>query len=233
MATPKKASSLLLKPSGVLNWALQNLPRLDDTRRELLRFALNPPRVSLGPINRICAQLAEKKVDLAKALENTAHYRGYLKMAAEEVLPPFAEYLENFQIETTDAFQEERFPFPIGELPNGETSYLRIEPTFYALEGEKVIPTFLLAWTKVPFTTYQKELISSIIYRAVMTRQGFIGSDGRVLTFQRDKWSKARIRGGWNISQYASLTDEDLQKQFDRYTRAVREVVDILDARPE
>lgn len=198
-----------------------------------MRLALRPPRNSLRPINRICAQLAVREIDLAEALKKCENYDGYLKMASGEVIPPFANYLETSQIETTVEFVNERYPFPIGELPNGETNFLRIEPTYFALEGEQVIPTFLLGWAKIPFSTYQKQLISSIIYRAVLTRQDFIGSDGHVLTFQRDKWSNSRVKGGWRISQYATLSDDELQSQFDRYNRAVREVVDMLDAKDE
>lgn len=234
MAKVKTDKLSILKPASVLNWALQNSLRLDETRKKILRLARNPPQRSLATVNRLCRELAYKRLSFEDVLTKCDAYSGYVKMAASEVIPPFYNYLLENQIETTDEFDGERFPLAIGKLPNGETNFIKVDPTYFSLEGDRVTPVFVLGWTKIPFSPYQKQLISSIIYRAILTRQDFIGSDAIILTFPRDTWArKSRRRGGWRASQYAHLSDDALQAQFDRYGQALQDVLEFLEAEDE
>lgn len=219
---------------GLLNWARHNFQRSDDTRKSLREIAENPPRRSIGPVHRLCKEIAYRRMTYEEALAKAASYKSYLKMAASEVLPAFNTYFISNQIETVPELEIERFKFPIGKADDGKTRAVPIEPTYIAIKGEALIPTFLLGWTKIPYNLHQKRLISTMILQAVLTRQDFIGSDAQVLTFPRtNKWSKAREARGWMVSQYADMTDAELQEQFDRYNKAVRDVIAELEARGE
>jgi hypothetical protein len=225
---PKKPT--ITKISSVLNWTLQNFPRLDQTADALLKLEKNPPKKSLRPINKICAQIANREIDLEEANRLTDHYTDYLRMAADQIIPEFYKYAVENQVSATRAFDSERFIFQIGKLPDGSSNYIILEPTYYAIEGDFVVPTFVLGWTKIPFDTYKKKLSSSIINRALLSRQDFIGSDARIVTFPRHKWSKTKREiGGWMVSRYANMDESELQTSLDRYNKALRIVLELLN----
>lgn len=220
----------VMRTAGVLNWARQNYPRYDRTRLEVLKMADNPPRRSLRTIDRHCRDLANRSATYEEIQERCGSYTGYLRMAADEVIPAFHDYFTANQIETLPELCDERFLFPIGKDENGKTRTIPVSPTFYAIRGETLLPTFVLAWATVPYTLYQMRLISSIIFNAILTRQGYIGGDAMVLTFPRDKW-KTRRPASWLVSRYADMDVDALQTQFDRYNRAVSDVVAELKGR--
>jgi hypothetical protein len=220
------------KVAGLLNWARQNFRRFDDTRKSVLEIADNPPRRSIGPIHRLCRDIAYRRVTYEEACEKASPYSGYLRMAADEVLPAFNNYFMSNQIETVPELDGQRFKFPIGKTESGKTRSVPIEPTYVAIRGDTLIPTFLLGWTKVPYDHHQKRLISTMISQAVLTQQDYLGCDAHVLTFPRtNKWSNGREPRGWMVSQYADMTDLELQEQFDRYNRAVSDVIKELESR--
>lgn len=226
--TPKKPN--ILKISSVLNWALQNFQRLDETTDALLEFENNPPQKSLRPINNICTQIANREIDLDEAERLTSHYDGYLRMASDQIIPIFYRYIIDNQVIATRAFDEENFSFQIGKLPDGKSNFVRLEPTYYSIEGDFVVPVFVLGWTKVKFDLYKKRLSSSIISRALLSLQDFVQSDARIVTFERHKWSnQQRVQGGWLVSQYADMSDDELQSSLDRYSKALEIVLELLD----
>lgn len=215
--------------SNVLNWARQNFQRLDDTVDALIRLERNPPKRSLRPILQICAEIANREIGLEEALERVAGYDSYLRMAADQILPEFHQYAQERQIIATREFDVEKYSFQLGKFPDGSSNYTRIEPTYFSIEGDKVVPTFVIGWTKVPFDNYKKRLSSSLIARALLSHQDFINSDARILTFARSKWSATqRERGGWRVSQYSDMTDEELQACLDRYDKALAQVLNLL-----
>lgn len=221
-------------PLGLFNWARLNFRRLDDTRKHILRLADSPPRNSIAPVHKLCRQIAYRQITYDEALEKTRHYKSYPKMVADQVLPVFHDYFISNQIETLIELDGEIFKFPIGKNDINRTKSVPISPTFISIRGDKIIPTFILGWTKIPYNHHQKRLISTIIRRAILTRQDFIGGDAQILTFPRSKWSSGlREVGGWMVSQYDDMTDDEMQEQFDRYNKAVRLVVAELQSRED
>ena len=221
----------VLKTAGVFNWARQNFQRFDDTLRQVWNIAEDPPRISLGPINKICTKLANREITFEDAMKQCEGYKGHLRMAADEILPVFYNYLIENQIDTVSGFAEERYPYPFGRDEGGKVRTIPVQPTFIALQGERAIPTFVLGWTKPDFSYHQIRLISTIIADAVLTQQDFIGSDAMIITLPRSKWGKHREIRRWMVSSYANMSREELQTQFDRYNRAVRQVVEELKGR--
>lgn len=232
MDEKSKKIQRIKKVFELLNWARHNFRRTDDTRNSLREIADNPPRRSIAPVHRLCREIAYRRLTYDEAIEKASAYKGYLKMAANEVLPAFNSYFTSNQIETVPELELERFKFPIGKAEDGKTRAVPIEPTYIAIRGDKLIPTFLLGWTKIPYNHHQKRLISTMILQAVLTRQDFIGGDAQVLAFPRtNKWSKAREPRCWMVSEYANMSEAELQEQFDRYNKAVRDVIAELEAR--
>lgn len=220
----------VLRTAGVFNWARQNLPRFDETLQQVWNIAESPPRMSLGPINRLCTELANRTITLEEAFEKCEGYEGYLRMSADEILPVFSKYLQDNQIETITGY-DDAYPYPFGKDEEGKTRTIPVKPNFITLQNETPIPTFILGWTKASFSFHQMRLISTIISEAILTQQDFIGSDAMVITLPRSKWGKNREIRRWWVSAYANMTREELLAQFDRYNRAVQQVVDELRGR--
>lgn len=220
------------KMASLLNWARQNFRRFDDTRKSIIEIADRPPQRSIGPVHKLCKELAYRRMTYDEVCAKTSSYSGYLRMAADEVLPAFNDYFISNQIETVSDLESQRFKFPIGKTDDGKTRSVPIQPTYMGIRGDFPLPTFVLGWTKIPYNLHQKRLISTMIFRAILTQQDFLGSDAQVLTFPRtNKWSKAREPRGWMVSEFANMTDAELQEQFDRYNKAVRDVIKELEAR--
>lgn len=234
MDSIKQKIQRINNPVGLFNWARLNFKRLDDTRKSILKLADNPPRRSIAPIHRMCRDIAYRRISFEEAIEKASNYKNYPKMVADQVIPAFYNYFLSNQIETLPDLDGEIFKFPIGKNEDGKTRFIPISPTFIAIRGEKIIPTFILGWTSIPYNHYQKRLISTIIRRAILTRQDFISGDAQVLTFPRAKWSSnQRELGGWMVSQYDDMSDVELQEQFDRYNKAVQQVLAELQSRED
>lgn len=224
-----KAIKRIVRPSHVVNWARNNVRRLDDTRRLLLRFALNPPHHSLGPVYAICRRIACLHIDLDQALkeaENIKH--SVTQKSAREIIPIFHQYVTSNGLDGLDGFDDTFIPYPIGRDPDGTTITIPVRSTFTTVEGGKLKPYFLIGWTKLAYDEYQKQLLSTIICRSVLTQQDYLKSDAQIVCIPRGKWSKARSIREWSARSYGTLSDADLQDQFDRYTIAVAEIISEL-----
>lgn len=221
-----KAIRRIVRPSHVVNWARNNLRRLDDTRRTLLRFALNPPHHSLGPVYGICRRIACANISLEQALkEADAIPRSVTRNSAKEIIPLFYQYATSHSLDGLEGFEEGAVLYPIGRDPNGIAITIPVRPTFTVVEGGRLKPYFVIGWTKLAYDEYQQTLLSTIICRALLTQQDYLNSDARIVCTPRGKWSKARIIREWSAREYGTLSDEDLVEQFDRYTTAVAEVI--------
>ncbi len=218
-------------PSQLMNWTRQNFERFDETRSAILRIADNPPKNSLAPIHRLCSKLANRGISYDEAIASTDNYSGYLRMSADEILPAFYDFLVTNQIETVPDLMEDKFFHPIGRRSDYKVKSIRIAPTYVAVRGEMLTPTFVVGWTKFALNPYQLRLVSTLIREAVLTRQPYIGSDAEILSLRRQKYLPCRKVERWRVSQFADLTNDQLQEQFDRYDLAVREVVEELKSR--
>lgn len=223
--TEKRIQSLLKLP-GLVNWVRHNKKRLDDTVFQLREFTANPPRHSLQPVQRICAELAYGLLDQDKALERAAVIGApRARTAGQEVVPAFCRYLERSGIVGIREFDAFRAMYIIGKKPNGEPLLVPVKPTFIGIKDEKLVPVFVIAWVDFKLDEFQKILMSSIICDALLTQQDFLDSDAEIVAFPRIKHSKVRDQRGWRAKQYDLLSNDDLAEQFDRYSRALRTVI--------
>lgn len=221
----KKIARLLSIP-GVLNWARQNFPRSDETEKAIQKFADAGISVSLNPVYALCEKMALREMTYEQAYAKAENYKSFHRMAATEILPLFQDFIAKNQFEALSDFKGFRTPFPIGRRPDGKTSSIPVRPTFVTIRQAKLHPVFVLGWADSPLREHQRRLISSVIRRALLTQQDFLGSDAEVVTFSRFKGQKVRYQGGWLISQYPDLSDQELQSQIERYNLALMRVID-------
>lgn len=216
----------LRRPPSVVNWASHNYRRLDETRRGLMQFALSPPRHSLGEVYSICEAIVVDRIgpdQARKCIERIKHPA--TKRAASEVIPAFIGYVNDAGLEGISAFKGFRTPYPIGRAPDGSTMTVQVVPTFTVLGDAGLKPIFMVAWSSRSLTEYQKRLLSTIIKNAILTQQDFLGSDAEVICTPKFKSTESRIVKSWSVRNYATLSENDLAEQFDRYGTALAEVI--------
>lgn len=228
MEPVEKKIQRLLRIPGVLNWARQNFPRTDDTRKALQKLADAEINVSLAPVYALCAKVAYRDLSYEDAYNKALTYKRFHRESATEILPLFQEYLAQNQVEAVLDFRRLRAPFPIGRTSEGKTSAIPVKPNFVRIREGKLHPVFLLGWVDSPLKTHQIRLISAIVRRALLTQEDFRGCDAEIVTFPRYKGYKERYRGGWLISQYQDLSDEELAGQIKRYNDALNIVIQDL-----
>lgn len=221
----------VLRTPSVFNWARQNHPRLDDTTREILNLATNPPHHNLVPIGRLCHQLANRHKTFQEVWDATENYQDFLRMAADEVLPTFDHYLTQRQIEVVPDFVTTPYQYPFARKDDGTVRSIPMQPTFVAIEGDKLIPYFSVYWARPNFKYFQVQLICSIIKDAVLTREDYRHSDAKVMLIRRcGKWGNDRSVETWSVSSYATLSRPEIEKQFGTYNQAIEDVIARLSA---
>jgi hypothetical protein len=231
MDDPESAIKRLLSLPSVINWARHNKRRLDETRRRLLSFAQRPPRHSLQPVGRLCAKIAARDLSLSQAMAAAGEITSPLaRLAAREIIPAFTHEAEKRQFEAVRELIGFELPYPIGKAPNGKLLLVPIRPSFVLIENELLKPVFFIGWATLNLDDFQKQLISSIIARSILTHQYFLSSDAEVLCLPRIRGTKERYPRSWSVNAYNLLSDAQLSEQFDRYSTALQQVVRTLRA---
>lgn len=226
MRTKEQILRQLSRPPSVANWVRHNYRRLDDTTRGLLRFALSPPRHSLGEVYSVCEAIVVDRISLPMALKCVEGIKHPLtRKAGEQIIPEFFEYARSNGLDGLGTFKGFRSPYPIGRGPDGATLSVPVVPTFTIIIGDKPTPVFLIGWSKLALNGYQKSLLSTIIKNAILTQQDFMSSDALVLCTPKYKSTELRQVQSWSVREYATLSEEQLLEQFDRYGSAL---VDVL-----
>lgn len=229
METLEQKLARLLRTPPVFNWVQHIFGRSDDTKKSLQRLARRPVGRSLRSTYRLCSELAYREIDIDEARKQIDNrLTGYSQTAAREIIPAFHHTITERQFETVPDYKGDAFPYPIGRAPDGSTLIIPVQPTFVAFERGRLLPVFVLGWRSVNFNMLRLRLISAIIHRSVLTWQEFQGGDALILTFTSDRWSNKRIAKSWYSSFYADMNDDELQLHFDKYSKALEEVVDEL-----
>lgn len=108
-----------------------------------------------------------------------------------------------------------------------------VAPTFVGLRRDRLTPVFLIPWAHLGFDDFQKVLMSSIISDALLSHQDFVDGDVEILSFPRFEGAAERFEVSWMVRSYATMDRDDLNRQFVTYGRALRQVIDELDASPD
>jgi hypothetical protein len=174
----------------------------------------------------ICADIALRKLTPSEASDRVEEIENPLtRIAGREIVPVFYGHASHLAFEAVPDFQGFTLPYPIGRGPDGRALLIPIRPAFVLLENERLKPVFLVGWGTLYLSDYQKQLISTIIARSLLTQQDFLASDAEVLCLPRIKRTKVRDIRSWSVRSYALLSDAQLTDQFDRYGTALTQVV--------
>lgn len=220
----------ILKTPGIFNWARLVRPREDDTQFQIENIANGNVQNSLRSAYRLCRMLALRDETFENLIARALTYKeGFSRDSSIELLEELNFYLTENQIEVVDEFRSRKFRFALGEGPRSRMLTIPTDPDFVAIRGRSLEPNFLLGWADDPLKLHQYELISAVIRISVLSRQDFVGSDARVLTFRRDKWTGKRICDSWLVSQYNGMTQPRLQIAVNRYHTALVKAVNKIE----
>lgn len=230
-ASQTKIARVLRLPS-LVNWARQNYRRLDDTRRRIQQLADFPPKHSLGQVYDICSAIAYRELSPSKIDDRIEEIENpFARISAREIIPAFLETAGKREFDGIKELHGKSLPIPIGRGPDSKPLLIPIRPTFVLADQTRLKPVFLIGWASLTLTDYQKQLISTIIERSYLTQQDFLGSDAEILCFPRINKTRRWEARSWLTREIAHLSDDEIAEQFDRYSLALREVVESLRAR--
>ncbi len=230
METSETKIKRLLRTPGIFNFARQNKERFDETLREVRLIVDQPPQRSLKPVADVCTALANRQKTYSEAIDAVSHYTGYLRMAADEVIPALDEYLTRNQYEVAPELAQDSHKYPFARALAGASRAIPISPTFVTIEKGMLVPNYLLCWASVKFNWHQARLICSILNDGILSHQDYLGSDGRIIFLKRGKWEGTRDVETWRIRDYATMSRHEIEAQFERYNRAVTQVLSELQA---
>lgn len=213
------------KPPSLPNWVRLNHRRRDDTTKSIAKFVLSRPRHALSQIYAIISDYVTFRISKESAFQAVSAIGNPLvRKSGREILTALLPWLDENGLEGIRVFHDMSVPFPIGR-----GIVVPVKPTFVFLHNGKLTPVFVIGWASDPFSPYQKQLLSTVISKAVLTLEQFQESDALIICSPRIKGSKTeRYIRSWWASEFPSLNDEQLREQFDRFGNAIDDVVSII-----
>lgn len=224
----------LLRLPTVENFSRNNWQRTDDTHLALKNLDRYPPPFSLGPLKALCADIVAldlSQADIALRIQKMRHPA--VNQAAREIIPEFLRHLRQHEVQYVPEFTGFKINYPVGPNPDGGTLYVPVAPTYTCFLDGALTPVFVIPWSKLSFSDFQKLLMSSIIQDALLTHQDFLDCDALVMAYPRIEDAHERYPVAWNVTSYARLDREQLNHQFLTYSRALKKVLEELDAEEE
>jgi len=229
-----KRRKRLLRLPTVENFSRNNWQRTDETQLALSNLDKNPPPFSLGPVKKLCADVVVSNLELSQIEDRIGKIRHPgANRAAIEIIPEFLRFVRSHEIEGVPEFAEFKVTYPIGPNPDGGTLNVPVAPTFVCFLDGELTPVFLIPWTKLAFSNFQKILMSSLIQDALLTHQDFLGCDALVMAFPLIEDTRQRYPVSWGVTSYALMDREHLNHQFLVYGRALRNILAALDEEPD
>jgi hypothetical protein len=222
------------KLPSLLNWALNNFPRLDDTARKIRAIAENPPRSSVRQTNELCARIAYGELTPSQIAEQIELIgRESSRRSAREVIPAFVDAFGKRGFPALPEMHGTALPLPIGRSADGSLLLIPIRPDIFVESNGRIMPVFFISWTDIRLSDFQRSLLSSIIKLEFLSQQDFIASDCEIWCFPRMKRSTSRDFVYWNVNSSLLMDRVTIQDQFERYTKAVSAVIQFFEQEPE
>lgn len=225
MASVEEIIARVRKPPSLHNWVRLNHRRRDDTTRSIARFVLARPRHALAAIYGLIADYITfgiSKGAVEKGLERISN--PLVRRLGREIIGVVLPWLDKSEIKGIQVFHNLNVPFPIGR-----GILVPVKPTFVFQRGRTLNPVFVIGWASMPFSPFQKQLLATIIHKAILTLEGFEGADAYIVCAPRIKGSKSeRFVRSWKVSEITLLSEDELREQFDRFGNALDDVVPII-----
>ena len=225
MASASEKIAQVRKPPSLPNWVRLNHRRRDETARRITRFVLSKPRHALSQVYSIAADYVTLRISMPDVLTALTKIRNPLvARLGKEILSVLLPWLDKQKIEGLQVFHNANYSYPIGR-----GIVVPVKPTFVFLDDGRLTPVFVIGWSSMPFSDYQKKLLATIIHRAVLTQEGYEDSDAYVICVPRIQGSRSeRWVRPWRVSQVPLLTDEQLAAQFDCFGNALDDAVPVI-----
>lgn len=225
MATVEQRIAQVRRPPSLPNWVRLNHKRRDETAKRIARFVLGKPRYTLTNIYKIIADRVTYGLDdytVEQSIENLSNR--LLIELGREITSVVLPWIDAHQMSGIQVFHDMVAPFPIGR-----GIVVPVKPTFIFLEDGRLTPMFVIGWASIPFSDYQKQLLATVIHNAILTQEGFEGSDAIVLCVPRIKAGRSeRVARSWRVNDRTLLTDYELRAQFDRFGNALDDAVPVI-----
>jgi hypothetical protein len=185
---------------SLLNWALNNFRRFDDTARKIRHIAEFPPPPTAGPTNDLCAQIAYGRLPASKIAEEIEAIRTErARQTAKDVVPVFSRELRAMKATGIPELHGTGLPVPIGRRTDGGLLLMPMVPNYFVEKKSRLVAVFQISWTRVMLNPFQTDLLSSIIQLEFLSQAQFRDSDAEVWCFPRMKHSLARDFTYWNV----------------------------------
>ena len=223
--SPQQRIAEMRRPPSLANWVRLNDRRRDETARRITRFVLAKPRHALSQVYRFIADYATigaSAVAVRKNLDGILN--PLVRRLGHEICSALLPWLDEKNIKGIPAFHSMEAFFPIGRNIS-----VPVRPTFVYNQEGKLTPVFIIGWSSMPFSDYQKRLFATMIERSILTQEGFENSDALVIFVPRHKYSKTQreVRSMW-VRKAWLLSDAELRAQFDCYGNALDDAVPII-----
>lgn len=225
MASAAEKIAQIRRPPSLPNWVRLNHRRRDETARNIARFVLGKPRYTLAEIYTIAADYVTFRLPFAGVRLALSKIKNPLvAKLGNEILSVLLPWLDQHEIKGISVFHRANYAYPIGR-----GIIVPVKPTCVFLEDGKLTPVFVIGWASMPFDGFQKQLLATIIHNAVLTQEGFEGSDAYVVCVPRHKGSHSeRWVRSWKVSEMPLLTEAQLLAQFDCFGNALDDAVPVI-----
>jgi hypothetical protein len=188
-------------------------------------FALYQPRTSLIQTTAICVQIVVDGISLDQALKCASKIKDPANRSrAQWIVKAFYAYAISKGLQGLQIFRDMQEFFPVSAGVR-----VPVRPTFVLNQNGKLVPYFLICWSKMDLTPTQRSLLSTIISETILTLEEFEGSDAVVICTPLAPYSKhERQVFSWKVSDFEPLSEEEMQGVFDRYALALDDAEKII-----
>lgn len=226
MASVEELIAKIKRPPSLPNWVRLNDRRRDETAKRIAGFLVSRPKHALAQIYSIMADYVTFRIGEATALKAVSRIKNLMvRNAGHEIVPLLIDWFDEREVKGIRVYHDFAIMYPIGR-----GMFVPVKPTFVFNDQGKLTPVFVIGWASIALNDFQKHLLSSIIERAILSLEEFVGSDALIVTVPRIRGTKSeRWVRSWKVSDYPSLGDDKLVAQFERFGGAIDDVVPILE----
>lgn len=218
MIDPHKAVLKLRKPPAVQNWVKSLRNRRDDTASALFNFAINGPRHSLAKVISIIGyvifdNLGDETAYQCLSKIGDPKVRGYGREIFHAILP----YIRERKWKGAQVFKDMVEYYPVAKYVS-----VPVRPTFVVNDKGILTPYFVIGWSKIGLSDYQRRIMSTVIADAILSLEEFQESDAVIICVPRFIFSKSeRHVVEWKTSEYLVLDEDEKRELFERYGNAL------------
>jgi len=220
MMDPAKIIKKLRRPPAAHNFVKSVKARRDQTAFALHNFALFPPRSSLRETAAICGQIVYDGINLDQALKCVSRIKKPLdRVKANWIVSAFYNECKRRGWEGIEVFRDMEVLFRVA--PGVDVP---VRPTYVLNDNGVLTPYFLICWAKMDFTLEQKALLSTLISETILSLEEFEGSDAVIICTPlacSSKFERQVIT--WRVSAFPPLSEQERQRVFERYAKALND----------